>query len=164
MHESILGIQYLEKRLKEVREALAREGELSEAALQTLLKYFGDKPNMLTNGLNELRAYWLQNPDGLDASALRTKHQQMVCDYLDDESHFLAGQKVQCAGREANAEEARQAAAMIPSIEVLDKIMRYETMLERKLYRAMIQLERVQRMRLGEAVPPPLTMEVSDRH
>jgi hypothetical protein len=47
---------------------------------------------------------------------------------------------------------------------VLEKIMRYGTMLERQQYRAMNQLERVQRMRLGEAVPPPLTMEVSERH
>jgi hypothetical protein len=32
-----------------------------------------------------------------------------------------------------------------------------ETTLERQLYRAMNPLERVQRLRQGEAVPPPLT-------
>jgi hypothetical protein len=41
--------------------------------------------------------------------------------------------------------------------------MRYETMLQRQLHRAMNQLERLQRRRQGEAVPPPLTMEVSGR-
>ena len=41
--------------------------------------------------------------------------------------------------------------------------MRYETTLERQLYRAMNQLERVQRRRQGDVVPPPLTMEVSER-
>ena len=61
-------------------------------------------------------------------------------------------------------EEARQAAAVLPSPEVLDKIMRYVTMLQRQLYSAMNLLERLQRMRQGEAVPPPLTMEVSERH
>lgn len=49
-------------------------------------------------------------------------------------------------------------------MEVLDKIMRYETKLERQQFRAMNQLERVQRLRQGEAVPPPLTLEVSERH
>jgi hypothetical protein len=47
---------------------------------------------------------------------------------------------------------------------VLDKIMRYETKLERQLHRAMNQLEWLQqRRRVGEAVPPPLALEVSER-
>ena len=158
MHESVLGIKYLEKRLKEVREAMARDGELSEATLRTLLTYFGGKPNLLTSRLEEIRTYWLQNPDGLEASALREKHQQMVGGFLDEESQFLAGQMIDCDERESNAEEARQAATVLPSIEVLDKIMRYETKLERQMYRAMNQLERLQRRRLGEVVPPPLSM------
>jgi predicted transcriptional regulator len=163
MHESVLGIKYLEKRLKEVREALSREGELSEATMRTLLTYFGGKSNMLTNSLEKLRAYWLQNPDKLEASALKAKHQQMVGEFLDGESEFLAGQMIGCVEREENVEEARQAAALLPSREVLEKIMRYVTMLERQLYRAMNQLERLQRRRLGEAVPPPLALEVSGR-
>ena len=52
---------------------------------------------------------------------------------------------------------------MLPSGEVLDKILRYETKLERQMDRAMAQLERVQRMRRGEAIPAPLSVEVSDR-
>ncbi|MGD1088346.1 MAG: hypothetical protein ABR955_06425 [Verrucomicrobiota bacterium] len=163
MSESVLGIQYLEKRLKEIREALVREGELTEAALQSVLKYFSGKPNMLTDGLKELREYWLQNPDGLEAIALRTKHQRMVHDFIDNEFLFLAGRKIECSEREEAEEESRQAAAMLPPMEVLDKIMRYETPLKRQLYRAMNQLERLQRMRLGEAIPPPLMMEMSER-
>ena len=52
---------------------------------------------------------------------------------------------------------------MLPSMEVLEKILRYETKLERQLFRAMAQLERLQRMRRGESVPAPLTVEVSER-
>ena len=63
----------------------------------------------------------------------------------------------------SHAEQARQAAAVLPSAAVLDKIMRYETKLERQMYRAMAQLERVQRMRRGEEVPSPLSVEVSNR-
>jgi CRISPR/Cas system-associated endonuclease Cas1 len=66
--------------------------------------------------------------------------------------------------REDTEEQSRQSAAVLPSEEVLDKILRYEAALERQLYRAMIQLERLQRRRLGESVPPPLTMEVSERN
>ncbi|MEQ1862286.1 MAG: hypothetical protein ABMA13_20400 [Chthoniobacteraceae bacterium] len=53
--------------------------------------------------------------------------------------------------------------AVLPSAETLDKILRYEPKLERQMHRAMAQLERVQRMRRGEAIPAPLTVEVSDR-
>jgi hypothetical protein len=50
----------------------------------------------------------------------------------------------------------------LTSPEVLDKILRHETMLQRQLHRAMNQLERLQRRRRG-GLPPPLTMEVSGR-
>ncbi|MGO9244238.1 MAG: hypothetical protein ACLQDC_05635, partial [Verrucomicrobiia bacterium] len=65
--------------------------------------------------------------------------------------------------REEKEEAARQSAEVLPSSAVLDKIMRYEATVERQLYRAMNQLERLQRRRNGEQVPPPLTMDVSRR-
>jgi hypothetical protein len=46
---------------------------------------------------------------------------------------------------------------------VLVKILRFETTVERQLYGAMNRLERLQRRRNGEQVPPPLTMDVSRR-
>jgi hypothetical protein len=164
MCESVRGINYLEKQLGEVRQAMARDGELNEATMQTVLTRFGGKPNLLTNRLEELRDYWLKNPEKLKASALREKHRQMVGEFLDEESSLLAGRRLVCTEREENAEGARQAAAVLPSIEVLDKIIRYETKLERQLHRAMNQLERLQRRRLGEAVSPPLAVKVSERN
>jgi hypothetical protein len=38
-----------------------------------------------------------------------------------------------------------------------DKLLRYETHLDRQLYRAIDQLELLQRQRRGETVPPPST-------
>ena len=67
----------------------------------------------------------------------------------------------QCEEREDKEEDARQAAEVLPSPEALDKILRYEGTMERQLYRAMNQLERLQRRRNGESVPPPITMDVS---
>ena len=46
-------------------------------------------------------------------------------------------------------------------IRVVDKLIRYETTIERQLYRAMHQLERLQRRKVGEAVPPPVSVEPS---
>jgi hypothetical protein len=47
---------------------------------------------------------------------------------------------------------------VLPSAEVLEKIQRYETKLQRQMYRAMAQLERLQRIRKGEDVPPPMAV------
>ena len=53
-------------------------------------------------------------------------------------------------------------AAVLPSMAVLDKILRYQMKLKRRMYRAMSQLERLPRMRRGEAVPAPLAVELSE--
>jgi hypothetical protein len=52
---------------------------------------------------------------------------------------------------------------MLPSAEVMDNIVRYESALHRQLYRAINQLERLQRRRLGDNVPAPIVMDVSTR-
>jgi len=41
-----------------------------------------------------------------------------------------------------------------------DRVLRYETHLDRQLYRALDQLERLQRRRNGESVPPPLNFNL----
>ena len=43
---------------------------------------------------------------------------------------------------------------------MLDRILCYESTVERQLSRAMNQLERLQRTRNGEAVPQPVTVDV----
>ena|SRR3989442_9356069 len=43
----------------------------------------------------------------------------------------------------------------LPPADATDKLLRYEAHLDRQLYRAMDQLERLQRQRKGEKVPPP---------
>jgi len=45
----------------------------------------------------------------------------------------------------------------------IDRILRYETMINRQLYQAINQLERLQRLRKGENVPPPLNLQVLQR-
>ena len=43
----------------------------------------------------------------------------------------------------------------------VDKIIRYETSIERQLYRAVSHLERLQRRRMGELIPPPVSIDVT---
>jgi hypothetical protein len=58
-------------------------------------------------------------------------------------------------------EQARQAAAVLPSAEILEKLLRFEGALQKKLYRSVNYLERLQRRRQGENIPAPVAMEIS---
>jgi hypothetical protein len=54
--------------------------------------------------------------------------------------------------------EARTDSKTLPEGKALDKILRYEGAMKRHLYRAMHQLERVQRQRQGEFLPSPIAV------
>jgi hypothetical protein len=159
MENSVLGNFIIGNKLKQIRSLVEQEGELNEAAVR--LAYFHGEPNRLSEELEKIRSRWQQNSEGLELSALRGRQQAEVLAYIDKRLEFISWHNPECEEHEDGVEAARQAAAVLPSPEVLDKIMRYETKLERQLYRAMNQLERLQRRRLGEAVPPPVIMMVS---
>jgi len=48
----------------------------------------------------------------------------------------------------------------IPSKDELDRLLRYEGAIERQLYKALNQLERIQRLRLGDNVPAPVEIDL----
>ena len=49
----------------------------------------------------------------------------------------------------------------LPPKEELDKLMRYEAMINKQLNHAIAELERLQRRRNGEFVPAPMTVQLS---
>jgi hypothetical protein len=65
--------------------------------------------------------------------------------------------------REKLAVDAEARSFSLPSAGAADKLLRYETHLDRQLYRAMDQLERLQRQRKGENVPAPLNVTLGRR-
>jgi hypothetical protein len=161
MQYSALGNSILTDCLREVRAQVEKDGELTEAAIQKF--QYHDKPNRFSEELEKLRLRLSQNSNGADEATRREENKKQALAYIDRELTTVRWLQNKCAKREAAEEEARQSAAVLPSMEVLEKILRYETKLERQMYLAMSQLERVQRLRQGENVPPPMTMEVSER-
>ncbi len=162
MEQDRVGIGLLIRWLGEVREAVERDGELTEVAVQKLAARFDNKPNTLVLALQDFRASQGALPV-VDDSSGRANRKAEALHFMDKQLNGLNTVRLLHAEEREFAEEAQQAAAVLPSAEVLDKIMRYETKLERQMYRAMAQLERVQRMRRGEAIPAPLSVEVSSR-
>jgi hypothetical protein len=62
--------------------------------------------------------------------------------------------------RETFAADAEARSFSLPPGDVTDKLLRNEAHLDKQLYRATDQLERLQRRRKGEAVPPPLNINL----
>lgn len=163
MMKSTAGLTYLMDVMTALREDVMREGELTDAAVDCVLGRFANQPNSLTRELRRFRERLTANPGGLTAETLQEEHRQAALRHIDGKLRSyeeLSGQREE---REEKEEMAQLAADMIPAPVVLDKILRYETTLERQLYRALNQLERLQRRRIGEDVPPPLSVEVSRR-
>jgi hypothetical protein len=160
MKDTAMGNRMLAGWLREVRARVEQEGELSEAAIKIPCN---GKPNIVSVGLEELRLRLSQNAEGADPANRKEENKKQALSYIDRELSLIQWGQGKCEKREAAEEEARQAAAVLPAPEVLDKIMRYESTLQRQFYRALAQLERMQRMRQGEAVPAPMMMEVSER-
>jgi len=79
---------------------------------------------------------------------------------------LLALQEAQCQEQESPEETARQAAAVLPSAEVLQKIIRYDSMLNRQLHRAMKELRTLQKERreMGEGQSPKSDQPKSERN
>jgi len=50
---------------------------------------------------------------------------------------------------------------VVPESPALDRLLRYEVSLERSFDRTLTQLERLQRMRLGQPVPPRIDVNLS---
>jgi hypothetical protein len=82
---------------------------------------------------------------------------------IDDRLEELELFEKQALTREKLALEADARRFSLPSADATGKILRYEAQLDRLFHRAMDQLERLQRRRRGENVPPPLNVNLSRR-
>lgn len=161
MEKSTQGLEYLKAVLRSIREDVERDRELTQATCDQLLRRFINEPNYLTRDLLGYRERFLANKDGLSPEESKGNHQRAVMSYIEiklAEYEELSGRSEE---REDKEETARQLANVLPAAAVLDKILRYEGSLERQLYRAMNQLERLQRRREGEEVPPPVTVSLA---
>jgi len=157
------GIALIIEALEEFRHAVQNTGEVSEAKLKEFKPDYASPPNDIVSQLLEFRARLKSNPENLELDQLRKRHKREVRKYLaeqigEHENLMLARQE-----QEAAEDKTRRAAALLPDEEVVEKFVRYESALQRQLYRAMNQLERLQRRRRGEAVPPPIVMDVTVR-
>jgi uncharacterized protein (DUF1697 family) len=147
LERSADGCAYLHVCLRKLRNAVEISGELTPAALDDFKLSLGNRPDVLVSRLEKLREQLAANPDKLEPDALRVHHKEEVIKIIEADMERLLYVEEECERQERVEERTRQSASVLPGITVLDRILRYEKGLERQLYGAMKQLERLQKGR-----------------
>ncbi|MGA2140541.1 MAG: hypothetical protein ABSH14_16925 [Verrucomicrobiia bacterium] len=146
--------------IEDARDCVRRGEELTEPLLGRLLKALEDRPGMVSD-LQKVREFVPDNSKGLSAEAVRAKRQQHLLEFLNELLECCEHGLRDIAESEAEKVKVRRDASLMPAQKIVDKLLRYEARLERQMYRAMNQLERLQRLRRGEVVPPPVAIQAS---
>ncbi len=160
MGESAFGNHCIYDHLERVRKSVEKEGQLTEEAVKFAM--ISGKPDSLTWELERFRVKLQLNPEGLEETAFRAKQKEKALAYINEKMRHISWEVDRCEKREDMEEQARQAANVLPSADTLEKLRRYEISLSKQLYRAMHELERLQRRRLGEHIPAPQVVEISN--
>ena len=145
LEQSETGIGFLEGLVRDVRDEIEHTGSLSESGLQQMIRGVDKSWNVYSvkgfaPDLNQRKKAMLQQLD-LERSRL-----DKLKEAVKKRASF--GTDSECRG------------ASVPMGDAMDRILRYERHVEQQLYRAMDQLERLQRRRRGESLLPPLKLEI----
>lgn len=88
------------------------------------------------------------------------KRREILVNLIDHKLADLDRQKGLITERDWLRNHSELRRMSVPLDDSMDRILRYETLVERQLFRAMDQLERIQRRRRGESVPAPLRLSI----
>jgi hypothetical protein len=163
-HRSSLA--YLRALLQKAKSEMASDGNLS-AGIRTKILFafcFWDclfAVTCLNAGPPEAKVEG-QPPDRIEDKQSGKKSADVVA-FIDSQLKRISAFEELALGREKLEADAEARSFSLPPADATDKLLRYEAHLDRQLYRAMDQLERVQRQRGGENVPPPLNINLGKR-
>ncbi len=167
LDRSSLGLKYLIGILVETKDEIEATGSFSDNTATRLLENFGQEQGKMAFNLTLFK--WLMEKaekpekgpqdeeEPPDPKVLRKSMIELIDSEIEKMTDFKAGFEEK-DGNERNAEFL---SLYLPDKPVIDKILRYETTIDRQLYRAIDQLERLQRARQGDSVPPPINVHLS---
>jgi len=151
LDKSIPGCEYVLAHLRDARAAIRRDEHLTPDTFHRLNSAFRNRAKTFAEALFQMAATLSKNPAKLDPAILLEEHQREVFNFLDRQIQYfeeiLATRLLESQSDPGEAARARQDAALLPSRYALEKILRYETVIERQVYQAMAQLEKLQSRR-----------------
>jgi hypothetical protein len=154
--------------LAELRQGIEKGGFAPERDTAILRKIYGDRgKGHLRETLYDDYAIWVgtsrvsEEEREREGYATPEQCKRIVLKLIDAEVRFLKRYRKAGAAIEVDRTSLEMLRRSIPESPSLDRLLRYEASLERAFDRTLSQLERLQRMRLGQPVLPPVRVEVS---
>jgi polyhydroxyalkanoate synthesis regulator phasin len=170
LEKSSLGLEHLIRVLNEARDEVQRVGYTSKPCLSKLSENFGSGEGELVSRCSNLTRMAIQGPPkpgqaaGEAAGNLSPEEcKRTILGLIDSEKEQLEARLEVAVESERREMEVKYDRLALPPNMPMEKILRYETAIERQLYRAISQLERLQRQRKGEPIPPVKKVDISSQ-
>ena len=169
LKKSTWGIDRLKSAVEQATFELETKRTISRETCDTLDQMFGDKVDnpglMLRLWFFDEMPDWLRKamgentplPDGMKPDKIECAREHLETCWKD-----LERLRRKLRQREKLAGEIELQCLSIPNGPKFERLQRYETAIKRDMYRAMDQLERLQRRRRGEAQMPTVHVNVSN--
>jgi len=144
-------------------EFLKMNDGLTQQGLEYIKKNYGPEQEQIIFWCNLLSKKLSNNEKGEDEDYSQTVEE--LCSELikaiADLKMKLQMKLLYLQAHYLERKEAELQSRALPSMDALERILKYETAIEKQLYRAINELERLQRMRMGENVLPPITVDIT---
>ena len=151
------GQDFLVGLLRSALSEMHDDGELSDHVRSTLFQAFDVCDPEFATAI-------ALDPDSLSPETIKEdEFRDLLTQILVEQVSKIHTLQKQTAERARLEVDAELLSSSLPPAHELDKIMRYEAHLDRKEQRAEDRLERLQRQRKGEAVPPPININLARR-
>ena len=157
LREHHSSLAYLSALLQAAKSEIASDGHISEKIAKKIFFAFGLWENVfaltcLHAGPPEAKT---ENPPSEKVVDQQSEQKRAgIVAFIEERLEGISDFKGYSLERENLTVDADSRSFSLPPADATDKLLRYEAHLDRQLYRAMDQLERLQRQRRGENVPP----------
>lgn len=171
-HQS--GLEYLRGILQNAKFQIARDGYISKKTQGRIYSAFCRWDYWFAAAVDHFRSPEakeqgplsedIEDPLSSVAVEMTTDVQRSeVIALIDSRLRMVSSLEEYLIARDKLETGAEVRSFSLPAADATDRILRYESQLDRELYRAMDQLERLQRQRKGEKVPPQLNINLGKR-
>lgn len=161
---SSVGINHLIDKIENAIRDIVRVGYVSKYNLDELSKYFKKNDNELSYYCREASNLIQKDPAAIKKYVGEKINnpkelQAFMIEKLQDEKKGLEEIKKNVTEKEKKLIKEKMS---LPANQDLETLIRYENSLERGLYKALHELQRLQAYRLGIKTPLPLAVDITD--
>ncbi len=168
LRKTIFGIKCLLAALDDIKFGIEESGELSDYSTQELCRHFETEKGsfgytlMLFNHMaTKGQSLAISDPEKYGDTPDREKLKKAMIKIINNEKKQLKEISAHLNKIENEDINAQKKALYLPEKEAIDKMLRYETAIERQLYRAIHELIRLQSARMGGNPTIPLAIDVN---